>query len=60
MTEADKELITLLKKATPLRIAGREPVVDWHGERPKDQSVTMCVRLSRKDRNRLIRALRRG
>lgn len=52
------ELADMLNLATPYFISGREPNVDWHGHRPRDQNVTICVRLSLRDRTRIVRALR--
>jgi hypothetical protein len=61
MTKRDHELITMLSDLYPKGpIGGRESNVDWMGKRPKDRDVTLCVRISLRDRDRLVRVLKKN
>ena len=53
----NEELAAMIKRAGPHWIAGREPQVDWLGNRTKDKDLTLVIRLSVRDRDRIVRAL---
>lgn len=53
---ARKELAKLMKLATAHWIGGRDPNPDWFGEGPK-KDRTLCVRLTFRDRDRILKAL---
>lgn len=59
-TEADPvtgdaaEICRMLMTCREGVISGREPVVDWYGTGLNDPAVTLCVRLSRRDRDAIV------
>lgn len=54
---AKSELALLMKRATSHFISGREPHVDWFCRVRKDKDVTLCVRITKRDRDMIVRAL---
>lgn len=38
-------------------IVGRNPNKDWHGDKPDDPKITLCIRMWRQDLDVLIEAL---
>lgn len=60
MTALHRELTRMLKKAPLHWIGGRMPKETRlrHGQRETDKSVTLCITLTLRDRDCIVRALR--